>query len=111
MIHLHCRIRDTSLVMDKLRIKYAPKLANAPLVLPDLMPDNQISDVLGSVNLETNLLELFCRGMLNPREAEFSLKVCIKYLGLIFHVDHYKTHFHSITHELLSISYLGCHSS
>ena len=79
MHHFHCTYRDTSLVMDKLRIKYAPKLANAPLVLPDLMPDNKISDVLGSVNLETNLLELFCRGMLNPSEAEFSLKVCRKY--------------------------------
>ena len=73
--------------MDKLRIKYAPKLANAPLVLPELMPDYKICDVLGSVNLETNLLELFCRGMLNPSEAEFSLKVCRKYQGLIFHAE------------------------
>ena len=88
--HVHCRNRDTSLVMDKLRIKYAPKLAKAPLVLPELMPDNIISDVLGSVNLETNLLELFCRGMLNPSEAEFSLKVCRKYQGFLFHADHYK---------------------
>ena len=97
-IHFHYRNRDTSLVMDKLRIKYAPKLANAPLVLPELMPNNIISDVLGSVNLETNLLELFCRGMLNPSEAEFSLKVCRKYYGLLFHADHYKIHFCSIIH-------------
>ena len=68
---LHYFLRDTSVVMEKLRAKFGARLSNFPLPTSDLTPTKALS----SVNLETNLLELFYRGILLPTDAERSLKV------------------------------------
>ena len=48
--------------MEKLRAEFGPKIKSS-------------SSILSSVNLETNLLELFCRGILVPNQAELTLEV------------------------------------
>ena len=58
--------------MEKLRAKFGCRLSNSHLTASD----QTATGTLSSINLETNLLELFYRGILLPRDAERSLKVC-----------------------------------
>lgn len=48
--------------MEKLRSEFGPRIKDS-------------KTILSSVNLETNLLELFCRGILIPNQAELTLEV------------------------------------
>ena len=54
-------------MLEILRNKYS-----APL----MVPDSQLSVSLTGSYLETNLLELLHRGVLNANEAEVTIKVC-----------------------------------
>ena len=55
--------------MDKLRAEFGPRIQSR------INSQNNNASILSSVNLETNLLELFYHGLLVPNQAERTLEV------------------------------------
>ena len=55
--------------MEKLRAEFGPRIKSS------MNSQRNNASILSSVNLETNLLELFWRGLLVPNQAELTLEV------------------------------------
>jgi len=63
--------RDKTDVMEKLRAEFGPRIKSS------MNSQRNNASILSSVNLETNLLELFWRGLLVPNQAELTLEKII----------------------------------
>ena len=60
--------------MEKLRAEFGPRIKSS------MNSQRNNASILSSVNLETNLLELFWRGLLVPNQAELTLEVFYQYI-------------------------------